>query len=328
MTHGPFSCQWRVVMSKSDTYHGKRNALIDKITANTLKVVAIISSSFVFVIAGVILAKGITPLITDNNGLGRVEVIPFLTGSTWLTGPYSQSSLYAVGFVIVSTLFVALLSLLLSFPIGVLTALFIAKIAPKKLAELLRTVIEMLASIPSIIYGLFGAGLILKIVYDFSNALGYQSKGGNSVLAAVIVLALMTIPTITSISEVAIRSVEKDLEHASLALGASPTQTHFKVVLSAAKSGIFTSAILGIGRVLGEATAVSLVSGGRRSGYSFNIFDTTSTLTTIMLEGHHETVGIDYDIRFTVGLVLMGVILLTNLTLNAVKRKVGNIHVK
>lgn len=318
----------RSIMSPIEHQHGKRTALIDKLTANSLKVVALISASFVFVIAGVILAKGIGPFITDNNGLGRVEVIPFLTGSVWLTGPYAQSSLYAVGFVIVNTFFVAFLSLLISFPIGVLTALFIAKIAPKKLAEMLRTVVEMLASIPSIIYGLFGAGLILQLVYNLSNAVGYQSKGGNSVLSSVIVLALMTIPTITSISEVAIRSVDKDLEHASLALGASPTQTHFKVVLLAAKSGIFTSAILGIGRVLGEATAVSLVSGGRRSGVSFNIFDTTSTLTTIMLEGHHETVGIDYDIRFSVGLVLMAVILLTNLVLNAVKRKVGNVHVK
>jgi phosphate transport system permease protein len=315
-------------MSPTQSQHGKRQALIDKVTANTLKAIAIIASSFVFVIAGVILTKGIGPFITDNDGLGSVNIIPFLTGDTWLTGPYSQSSLYSIGFAIISTFFIAFLSLLLSFPVGVLTALFIAKIAPRRLAEVLRTVVEMLASIPSIIYGLFGAGLILQIVYDASKLVGYQSKGGNSVLSAVIVLALMTIPTITSISEVAIRSVSKDIEHASLALGASPTQTHFKVVLAAAKSGIFTSAILGIGRVLGEATAVSLVAGGRRSGYSFDILDTTSTLTTLMLEGHHETIGIDYDIRFSVGLVLMGVILLTNLILNAIKRKVGNVHVK
>jgi phosphate transport system permease protein len=315
-------------MSPTQSQHGKRQALLDKVTENTLKTVAIIASSFVFVIAGVILTKGIGPFITDNDGLGSVNIIPFLTGDTWLTGPYSQSSLYSIGFAIISTFFIAFLSLLLSFPVGVLTALFIAKIAPRRLAEVLRTVVEMLASIPSIIYGLFGAGLILQIVYDASKLVGYQSKGGNSVLSAVIVLALMTIPTITSISEVAIRSVSKDIEHASLALGASPTQTHFKVVLAAAKSGIFTSAILGIGRVLGEATAVSLVAGGRRSGYSFDILDTTSTLTTLMLEGHHETIGIDYDIRFSVGLVLMGVILLTNLILNAIKRKVGNVHVK
>ena len=159
-------------------------------------------------------------------------------------------------------------------------------------------------------------------------AFGFQSKGGISVLASVLVLAIMTIPTITSISEVAIRSVDKSLEHASLALGASKIQTQFKVVLLAAKSGIFTSAILGVGRVLGEATAVSLVAGGRRSGFSLNIFDTASTLTTIMLEGMKDSAGIDYDIRFSVGMVLMVVIVLTNLTLNKVKKMVGNVDVK
>ncbi|MBE0701352.1 MAG: phosphate ABC transporter permease subunit PstC [Acholeplasmataceae bacterium] len=311
---------------KKKKFH--KNAMIDKITHHLLKTLAILSSSFIFIIAGVVLIKGIIPFITTNNGLGRVEVFPFLTGDTWLKGVTFQSNLYGIGFIIISTLYTAFLSLLISFPVGVLTALFIAKIAPKKLAEILRTTVEILASIPSIIYGLFGAGFILKFVYDFSVLFGFQSKGGNSVLSTMIVLALMTIPTITSISEVAIRSVDPNLEEASLALGASPTQTHFKVILAAAKSGIFTAVILGIGRALGEATAISLVAGGRRSGFSFHIFDTTSTLTTTMLEGMKETTGLDYDIRFSVGIVLMVVILLTNIILNAVKRKVGNVHVK
>jgi phosphate transport system permease protein len=306
----------------------QKNALIDITVEQILKGLAILSGSFIFIIAGVIIAKGLTPFITNNGGLGSVPVLPFLIGDTWLTGPTFVSNLYSVGFIIISTIYVVSLSLLISFPIGVLTALFIAKIAPKKLAETLRTVTEILASIPSIIYGLFGAGFVLKIVYDFSALLGYQSKGGNSVLSTVIILALMTIPTITTISEVSIRSVDKTLIHGSLALGASPTQTNFKVVLAAAKSGIFTSAILGVGRALGEATAVSLVAGGRRSGLSFDILDTTSTLTTTMLEGMKESAGLDYNIRFSVGLVLMVVIVLTNLTLNAIKRKVGNVNVK
>lgn len=306
----------------------QKSALIDLSVKGVLRALAILSASFIFVIAGVILIKGITPFITQNGGLGAVPLIPFLTGNTWLIGPTFQSNLYSVGFIIIQTIYVVFLSLLISFPVGVLTALFIAKIAPKKLAELLRTVVEMLASIPSIIYGLFGAGVILRVVYNFSSMVGFQSKGGNSVLSAMIILALMTIPTITTVSEVAIRSVDKTLIHGSLALGASPTQTHFKVVLAAAKSGIFTSAILGVGRALGEATAISLVAGGRRSGLSFHLLDTTSTLTTTMLEGMKESAGLDYDIRFSVGIVLMIVILLTNFTLNLIKKKVGNVHVK
>ncbi len=288
----------------------------------------VISASFILIIIVFISVKGIIPFITDNNGIGSVNIFKFLTGDVWLTGTAFKSNLYSVGFIIINTLYIALLSLLLSLPVGVLTALFIAKVAPKKLSEFLRTVIELLASIPSIVYGLFGSGVILVFVYNFSKFLGIQSKGGNSVMATVMVLALMTLPTITAISEVSIRSVGKDIEHGSLALGATKTQTNFKVVLSSAKSGIFASAILGIGRALGEATAVSLVAGNAKSGPTLAFFETTSTLTSTMLEGLKETTGIDYDIRFSVGIVLMVVILLTNIILNYIKKKVGNVDVK
>lgn len=301
---------------------------MDKAVKAMFLMAAIVAASFIFLIAGIVLVRGAVPFVTDNQGLGTVSLLRFITGDVWLEGNTFQSTLYSVGFLIISTLYIAFLSLLLSFPVGVLTALFIAKVAPKPLSKLLRGVVETLAAIPSIVYGLFGAGVILQFVYDFSATVGIQSRGGNSVMATVIVLAIMTIPTITAISEVAIRSVDKSIEHGSLALGASKSQTNFKVVLASAKSGIFASAILGIGRALGEATAVSLVAGGRRSGLSFDLFDTTSTLTSTMLEGLKETTGIDYDIRFSVGLVLMVVILITNLTLNAVKRKVGSVHVK
>ncbi|MGD9761896.1 MAG: PstC family ABC transporter permease, partial [Candidatus Izemoplasmatales bacterium] len=210
----------------------------------------------------------------------------------------------------------------------VLTALFIAKIAPKKLSGILRTVIELLAAIPSIVYGLFGSGVILNFVYNLAKTFGVQSPGGNSVLATVLVLALMILPTITALSEVAIRSVRSDIEKGSLALGATKTQTNFKVVLTSAKSGIFTAAILGTGRALGEATAVYLVAGNARSGPSFGLFDTTATLTSTMLQGLKETIGIDYDIRFSVGIVLMIIILLTNTILNLVKKRIGRVDVK
>ncbi|HEY8405693.1 MAG TPA: phosphate ABC transporter permease subunit PstC [Acholeplasma sp.] len=311
-----------------DSKKVNKNKILDGFVKQLLFIFTLISASFIFIIVGVILVKGITPFITDNNGLGTVNLFTFVTGDTWLTGEAFHSNLYSIGFIIVSTVFIALLSLLISLPIGVLTALFIAKIAPVKMALVLRTAIEMLAAIPSIIFGLFGASVIKPFVYNFSAVLGYQSKGGNSMLATILVLSIMTIPTIATISEVAIRSVDKNLIDASLALGATKTQTHFKIVLSAAKSGIFAAAILGIGRALGEATAVSLVAGGRRSGFSLDILDTTSTLTSIMLEGLKETTGLDYDIRFSVGIILMIIILITNFSLNSIKRMVGQIDVE
>jgi phosphate transport system permease protein len=305
-----------------------RKELIDFLVRLFFLAATVLSASFIVIIVVFVAQKGIVPFVTDNDGVGMVNLWTFLTGTIWLQGTVFQSNLYAVGFIIINTLYVAFLSLLVAMPIGVLTALFVAKIAPKWLAEILRTVVELLAAIPSIVYGLFGAGLILPIVYDIAKAFGVQSPGGNSVLSTVVVLTLMILPTITALSEVAIRSVRKDIIHGSLALGATRTQTNFKVVLTSAKSGIFASAILGIGRALGEATAVSLVAGNARSGPSFGLFDITSTLTSTMLGGLKETIGIDYDIRFSVGIVLMVVILITNLTLNFVKRKVGNVDVK
>ncbi|MGE4572022.1 MAG: phosphate ABC transporter permease subunit PstC, partial [Candidatus Izemoplasmatales bacterium] len=121
----------------------------------------LISASFIVIIAIFILREGIRPFIDDYDGIGRVNLIRFLMGTTWLEGQTFQSNLYGVGFIIINTLYIAFLSLFLSLPIGVLTALFIAKIAPKRLASVLRTIIELLAAIPSIVYGLVGSGVIL-----------------------------------------------------------------------------------------------------------------------------------------------------------------------
>ena len=308
-------------------FNNKREAL-DKIVKLVFLLATIISASFIVIIIVFIAEEGIKPFITDNNGIGRVDFWKFITGTTCLEGTTFKSNLYGVGYIIANTLYIAFLSLLIALPIGVLTALFIAKIAPKKLSETLRTIIELLAAIPSIVYGLFGSGVLLPMIYNLAKSFGVQSPGGNSVLATVFVLVLMILPTITALSEVAIRSVGKEIEQGSLALGATKTQTNFKVILTSAKSGIFSSAILGIGRALGEATAVSLVAGNSRTGPNFGVFDITSTLTSTMLQGLKETIGIDYDIRFSVGIILMIVILITNRGLNYVKRKIGNVDVK
>jgi phosphate transport system permease protein len=311
---------------KQFIYSNRSKWLVDQSFFAIFLLATLLSSSFIFIVVGVIFQRGITPFVTDNFGLGAVNLWSFLTGDVYLTGDTFYSSQYEIGYLIVSTLYSAVLALLIAFPVGVATALFIAKIAPKWLANILRTVVEILSSIPSIVFGLFGAVLILDQVYLFTESLGFQSRAGLSVLSTVLLLAMMIIPTITAISEVAIRSVDQSIEQGALALGATTTQKNFKVVLGSAKSGIFSSAILGVGRALGEATAVSLVSGSRFSGYSFNIFDTTATLTSKMLEGMKETQGVDYSIRFSIGLVLMGVILLTNFGLNFIKRSISRVE--
>ena len=299
---------------------------IDTIVGGLLMLLAMVASSFIVIIAAFIAIRGILPFITNNSGLGSVNVLQFLTDTVWLRGETFVSTAYGAGFVIINTLYIAFLTVLLSFPIGVLTALFIAKIAPRPIAATMRTIIELLASIPSIVFGLVGVGLFLPIIYQIARSLGYSSGGGSSVMATVFVLSLMSIPTITAVAEVSIRQVDESLEQASLALGATPTQTRFKITLLAAKSGIFSGAILAVGRSLGEATAVALVSGNARSGPSFGLFETTATITSTLLQGLKETSGIDYDIRFSLGILLMIVILTTNFALNFIKRKVGNVH--
>jgi phosphate transport system permease protein len=300
---------------------------MDQLVEKILFFMALLSASFIVMVVLVIIERGLSPFFSNNDGLGSVNLLRFLTGIVYLDGTTFASNAYGIGYLIISTLYIALLSLLLAMPVSIFSALFIAKIAPKRLGNTLRTVTEILAAIPSIVYGLFGAGVILDLVYNLSLVVGVQSSAGFSVLSTVIVLAIMIIPTMTVIAEVAIRSVQKELIQGSLALGATPTQTNFKVVLASAKSGIFTAAILGVGRALGEATAVSLVAGSRRSGISFALFETTATLTSTMLQGMKETVGLDYTIRFSIGLVLMVIILVVNFILNFVKSKVGRVHV-
>jgi len=301
----------------------KRKTIADKTVKSILLTIAILCSFIVVFIALFITIKGVTPFFKSYEIGGvhcSVSFVDFLFGNTWFKSP----STYGVGFVIIDTIYVTLIALLIAVPVSILTALFISRIAPRWLSKSFNTIIELLASIPSVIYGLFGSYIVTLMVKNISSFFGYQSAGGLSGLSAAIVLAMMIIPTITMVSVTAINAVKKDQILGSLALGASVTQTNFKVVLKGAKSGIFSGIILGVGRALGEATAVSMVIGNAGSGPSFNIFDTSRTLTSTMLLGIHETTGIDYDIRFSVGIVLIVIILLTNILLNVVKRRIGN----
>lgn len=302
----------------------KNKTIVDKIVKGFFLGITMICSAIIVIIVVFIFIKGISPFIKDYNIGGemyRVNLFTFLTGDTWFKTP----NVYGAGFIVINTIYIVFLAILVAVPVSVLTALFISKIAPKFVGTVIGYVIEILASIPSIIYGIFGLGVITRLVERLSLVFNYQSAGGMSTLSTVLVLAIMIIPTVTMISLTSINAVRNNIIHGSLALGASVTQTNFKVVLTSAKSGIFSGIILGVGRALGEATAVSMVAGNSGSGPIFNLFDTTRTLTSTMLLGLKETSGLDYDIRFSVGILLIAVILISNILLNLVKRKIGAI---
>lgn len=293
--------------------------LIDRLTYAGLFIPALISASIVLFIVFFIAKQGVSPFLPSQYGALSVDIVSFFTGMIW----YQTPNIYGIFFIVINTVYIVILASLIAIPIAVVSALFIVKIAPKQIGIVLSTAVELLSAIPSIVFGVFGLGVITGWITDIATFFGTQTAGGISTAATVLVLAMMIYPTICIMSITAIKSVDINLEKNSLALGASRMQTYFKITLSAAKSGIFAGIILGIGRAFGEATAVSMVAGNAGSGPTFDLFSTTRTLTSTMLLGLKETVGLDYDIRFSVGIVLIGIIILTNLILNYAKKQVG-----
>lgn len=303
-------------ISRNKSAHNK---IVDQTVKFFLLVPTILSASFVILILFFIAKRGVSPFIASDTLETPVNFWRFISGTTWFQPPIT----YGIFFVVINTLYIVILAGVIAVPISIMTALFIAKMTPKPISNFFQTIIELLASVPSIVFGVFGLGVVTKFVISLSALFGRQTAGGISTITTVIVLAMMILPTITLLSITAIKAVNTELEKNSLALGASKMQTYFKVTIVSAKSGIFAGIILGIGRALGEATAVSMVAGNAGSGPTFDIFATTRTLTSTMLLGLKETTGVDYDIRFSVGIILIVLIIVTNLGLNYIKKRVG-----
>ena len=302
-----------------NTISSKRKRF-DQVMLVVFRATGIIAAAMIVLIFVFVAQRGLS-VFMPSYGDSAQSAGEFLSGMRWR----QDRSIYGVAFIVINTLTTAIGAAIIAFPISVLSALFIVKIAPKFLRDAMTTVVELLAAIPSVVYGVFASGVITHLVEELADKLGKQTFGGKSMLSVILLLAIMIFPTITSLAITAIRAVDRNLELGSLALGASKTQTNFKVVLTSAKSGIFAGLILGLGRAFGEATAVSMVAGNALTGPTWNLFDTTRTLTTTMLAGLKETSGLDYDIRFSVGLVLMVVILVTNLSIHAIRRKIGGV---
>ncbi len=301
----------------------RKKRIIDKISKAIFLLITIICASAIFAIVGIVVFKGIKPFVNNYSYNGvtiKADIFNFIFGLTW----EKTSNDFGILFIVINTFYITFLSLLIAAPVSILTALFIVRMAPPILGKVLITITEVLSSIPSIIYGLFGAGMITVIIRNVAGTFDYQTAGGLSTLATVIVLAMMIIPTITTLSIASIKAVKQEYIDGSLALGASPMQTNFKVVLKSAKSGIMSSIILGIGRALGEATAVSMVCGNAQSGPTFSLFNITRTLTSTMLSGLSESTGLKYDIRFSIAVVLLILIIAINILLNRVKKRIGN----
>ena len=246
--------------------------------------------------------------------LAKVGVIDLLFGTVWQ--PTAATPSYGILYIILTSIIGTAVAILIGVPIGILTAVFITEVSNKKLAAIVQPAVELLAAIPSVIYGLLGLMVLNPLMYRLEK---HQFTGGSNLLSAIIVLAIMILPTVINISVSSIRAVPGHLKSASLALGATHIQTIFKVMIPAARSGIMTGVVLGIGRALGEAMAINMVAGG-----SVNLplpFNSVRFLTTQIVSEMSYAEGLHREVLFTVGLVLFIFIMIINLVLAQVEKK-------
>lgn len=229
--------------------------------------------------------------------------------------PVAEEPSFGILYVVLTSMVGTFGAIMIGVPIGVLTAVFLAEVSSEKTAAVVRPAVEVLAGIPSVVYGLLGVKILNPLMYRweqelFAGSRTHQFTGGANLLSAILVLAVMILPTVISVSETAIRAVPSELKASSLALGASHVQTIFRVTLPAARSGILTAVVLGVGRAVGEAMAISMVSGN-----SVNLplpFHSVRFLTTAIVSEMGYAEGLHRQVLFTIGLVLFGFIMMIN----------------
>jgi phosphate transport system permease protein len=243
----------------------------------------------------------------------KVSLWEFLFSTYWLPTDEANPGFGILSF-IVGSFYVTFVALGIGVPIGLACAIFLAEITTGRMARILRSVVELLAGIPSVIYGFFGIVVISKGVRIIFGGTGY------CVLSASIVLAIMILPTIINISEVSIRAVPRDYKEGSLAIGATHWQTIVKVMLPAAKSGIIASIVLGIGRAVGETMAVLMVAGNAPI-MPTGLLSKVRTLTMNIITDMGYASGDHMTALFTTGIVLFVFIMFLNLTVNVITRK-------
>ena len=247
-----------------------------------------------------------------------IEIGPkaFFLGKTWKSTATTVDPSYGILPFLLTSVCGTAGAVLIGVPIGLLTAVFLAKVAPPRLAGAIRTAVQLLAGIPSVVYGLVGMIVLVPAIQNL-----FRLSSGATLFAAIIVLAIMILPSIINVSETALRAVPKEYEDASLALGATELESYFRVSVPAAKSGIATAIVLGVGRAIGEAMAIIMVSGNVPN--MPELFGPVRFMTTaIASEMSYAPVGsLQRDALFSIGLVLFLFIMLINVLLNVLVKK-------
>ena len=275
----------------------KKN-LLEKLMGGVFLIAACVSILAVVMICLFLFANGIP-------AIGKIGFLKFLTGEVWRP----SNDIYGILPFILGSLYVTAGAIIIGVPIGIMTAVFMARFCPKKLHRILKPAIDLLAGIPSVVYGFFVLVMIVPVT-------------GSSIITASVILAIMILPSVISVSESALRAVPESYYEGSLALGATHERSVFSVLLPAASSGVFAGVVLGIGRAIGETMAVMMVA-GNNTGMPKSIFKGVRTLTSnIAMEMGYAT-GLHREALIATGVVLFVFILIINFCSSMLKRRNG-----
>lgn len=269
------------------------------------------------VAVGFVLCISVYLVISGLPAIREIGLTKFLFGKVWAPTNATTGPQFGILPFILTSVYGTAGALLLGVPVGLMTAIFLAKAAPPRLAAVIRTAVQLLSGIPSVVYGLVGMIVLVPAI-----RLAFGLGSGACLLAAILVLTVMVLPSIINVAETALQAVPREYEEASLALGATETETYFRVSLPAARSGVAAAVVLGVGRAIGEAMAIIMVAGNVAN--IPGLFTSVRFLTTGIISGMSDAaVGSLYQqALFSIGLVLFLFIMLINVLLNVcIKRK-------
>lgn len=263
-----------------------------------------------FVAIGFVLIITVYLIISGLPAIREIGLVDFLFGEVWDSANKTEPK-FGILPLILTSIYGTAGAILIGVPIGFFTAVFLAKAAPAKLAGTIRTAVDLLAGIPSVVYGLVGMIVLVPALREWLSL-----PAGDSLLAAIVVLAIMILPSIISVSETALRAVPDEYEQASLALGATRTETYFRVSVPAARSGIAAAVVLGVGRAIGEAMAILMVAGNVANMPSLT--SSVKFLTTAIAGemGYSEVGSLQRQALYSIGLILFLFIMVINAVLD------------
>lgn len=289
----------------------------NKKTKTLESVIHIIFLLLGLVAVGCVLLITIYLVISGIPAIRKIGLIDFLFGTEW--APTSATPFFGILPFILTSIYGTAGAILLGVPIGFLTAVYLAKVAPPRVKTIMSTAVSLLAGIPSVVYGLVGMMVLVPGIRRL-----FHIPDGASLLAAMIVLAIMILPSIIKVSITALEAVPHEYEDASLALGATPVETYFRVTVPAAKSGVAAAVVLGVGRAIGEAMAVMMVSGNVPNMPT--LFQSVRFLTTAVASEMSYAVdgSLQRQALFSIALVLFLFIMLINAVLNLLLKRGGN----